>query len=366
MAAITLTDYSMLNVLEALADNHIQIKANGTYIDKNGTSHHLEVFDNDYFKRNVLMWYRNWTVTLWDKPETAFPDLFTSWWASRKDLYLKQAYAYTLKYNPIENYASHEVLTNDITEHEYDSSMEHEYDSATDLTHGLKTETTLADADVTTTHPAKKLETTYPARKDETTYPVKDTTTTHPAKKVETTPYDTTETTTPNNATTTHSTKGFNSSAFVEVDKDVQSGSTTKTTTHTGVTKETVDETYTGDDNVNETYTGKETVDTTYTGKETIDETYTGTDKVSTEYKNTQVSENSGKDTTDHSGKDTDTHSGKDTTTRNYTIDKTGNIGVQTSAQMLEMEFNGLKQDLAKRALDEFIERYCFLSYSVS
>lgn len=352
----------MLNVLEALADNHIQIKANGTYVDKTGTSHQLTVFDNDYFKRNVLLLYRSWMVTLWDKPETAFPDLFASWWGSRKDLYLKQAYAYSLKYNPVENYSSHEVLTNDITEHEYDSSMEHEYDSSTDLTHGLKTETTMADVDVTTTHPSKKLETTYPARKEEKTYPEKETETTYPLKTTETTPFDTTETTTPNNATTTHSTKGFNSSAFVEVDKDVQSGSTTKTTTHTGTTKETVDESYTGTLKVDETYTGKETIDETYTGKETIDETYTGNDKVSTEYQNTQVAENSGKDTTDHSGKDTDTHSGTDTTTRNYVLDKTGNIGVQTAAEMLQREYDGLIQDLARRALTEFITRYCYLS----
>lgn len=344
--ATTLTDYSMLNVLEDLADAQIQIKADGTYIDKDGASHNLTVFDNDYFKRNVLMWYRNWAITLWDTPENAFPALFTSWWNSRKDLYLKQAYAYTLKYNPIENYASHEVMTDDTTETEHGEVIEHEYESSSDLTHGLKTETTLADTDVTTTHPAKKLETTYPARKEETTYPVKTT---------ETTPYNTTETTTPNADTTTHSTKGFNSSTFVEVDKDVRSGSVTVSTTHPVVTKETVDE----------TYTGKETVDETYTGKETVDETYTGTDKVATQYKNTQVAENSGKDTTDHSGKDTDTHSGKDTTTRNYTLDRTGNIGVMTAGQMLTEEYNNLKQDLAKRALDEFIERYCYLSWSV-
>lgn len=325
--ATTLTDYSMLNVLEDLSDAHIQIKADGTYVDKEGTSHSLTVFDNDYFKRNVLMWYRNWAITLWDTPENAFPDLFTSWWNSRKDLYLKQAYAYTLKYNPIENYASHEVMTDDVTETEHGEVIEHEYDSTSDLTHGLKTETTLSDTDVTTTHPAKKLETTYPV------------------KTTETTPYNTTETTTPNADTTTHSTKGFNSTSFVEVDKDVRSGSVTVATTHPVVTKETIDE--------------------TYTGKETIDETYTGTDKVATAYKNAQVAENSGKDTTDHSGKDTDTHSGTDTTTRNYTLDRTGNIGVMTAGQMLTEEYNNLKQDLAKRALDEFIERYCYLSWSV-
>lgn len=291
--ATTLTDYSMLNVLEKLSDSQIQIKADGTYIDKDGASHNLTVFDNDYFKRNVLMWYRNWAITLWDTPENAFPDLFTSWWNSRKDLYLKQAYAYTLKYNPIENYASHEVMTDDTTEVEHGEVIERE--------HGHQIETTPADY------------------KDETTYPTE--------RKTETTPYNTTETTTPNDDTTTHSTKGFNSSNFVEVDKDVRSGSVTVATTHPTISKETV----------SETVTGKETIAHTSQTHEIVANT----------------------------GKDTDTHSGTDTTTRNYTLDRTGNIGVMTAGQMLGEEYNNLKQDLAKRALDEFIERYCYLSWAV-
>lgn len=307
--ATTLNDYSILNVLEALDENEIQIKADGVFVDKDGASHNLTVFDNTYFRHNCLISFRSWKITLWDDPETAFPALFSSWWGSRKDLYLKQAYAYTLKYNPIENYASHEVMTDDETVTEYDSTLEHEFDSTL--------ERTPADIQVDTTHPAKKTETTFPTE-----------------RKTETTPYNTTETTTPNDDTTTHSTKGFNSTNFVEVDKDVRSGSVTVTTTHPTITKETVSE--------------------TVTGKESVDETYTGTDRVSTSYQNHEV--------TDHDGKDTDTHSGKDTTTRNYTLDKTGNIGVQTAAEMLQREYDGLKQDLARRALTEFITRYCYLS----
>ena len=288
--ATTLNDYSMLKVLEDLSDAHIQIKADGTYTDKDGNAHSLTVFDNDYFRYNVLSWYRSWKITLWDEISVAFPALFTSWWNSRKDLYLKQAYAYTLKYNPIENYASHEVMTDDITETEHGEVIEHE--------HGHQIETTPADY------------------KDETTYPTE--------RKTETTPYNTTETTTPTNDTTTHSTKGFNSSAFVEVDKDVRSGSVTVETTHPTITKETV----------SETVTGKESVAHTSQSHEIVANT----------------------------GTDTDTHSGTDTTTRNYTLDRTGNIGVQTPMQMLSIEYDGLKQDLAKRALDEFIERYCYLS----
>lgn len=286
--ATTMHDYSILNILEALADASIQIKADGVYTDQDGDSHNLTVFSNDYFRHNCLVSFRSWKVTLWDDPEVAFPALFNSWWTSRKDLYLKQAYAYTLKYNPIENYSSREVMTNDTTETEHGLQIEHE--------HGLQIETTPADY------------------KDETSFPTE--------RKTETTPYNTTETTTPNADTTTHSTKGFNSTNFVETEKDVRSGSVTKATTHTGVTKETV----------SETVTGKETVAHTSQTHELVA----------------------------NSGTDTDTHSGTDTVTRNYTLTKQGNIGVQTAAEMLQREYDGLKQDLAKRALYEFITRYCY------
>ena len=286
--ATTMHDYSILNILEALAYASIQIKADGVYVDKDGNSHNLTVFSNDYFRHNCLVSFRSWKCTLWDDPEDAFPALFNSWWASRKDLYLKQAYAYTLKYNPVENYASHEVMTNDVTGTVHGLQIQH--------THGHRIETTPADY------------------KDETTFPTE--------RKTETTPYNTTETTTPNADTTTHSTKGFNSTEFVETEKDVRSGSVTKVTTHTGVTKETV----------SETVTGKETVEHTSQTHEIIANT----------------------------GTDTDAHSGTDTVTRNYTLDRTGNIGVQTASQMLGFEYEGLKQDLAKRALYEFITRYCF------
>lgn len=290
----TIKDYSILQILEALSDNLVSINASGIFVDKEGHSISLTIFDNTYFKHNCLISFRSWRCTLWDEPEIAFPALFNSWWNSRKDLYLKQAYAYTLKYNPIENYASTEIMTNDTTEVEHGLTIEHE--------HGLETETTFADS------------------KDETTYPTE--------RKTEKTPNSTTEVTTPSNLTTTHSTKGFNSDNFREVDKDVRTGSESKVTTPTDANGTATKEI------ISETVTGKETTTHTYQNHETVANT----------------------------GTDTDTHSGTDTTTRNYTLTKNGNIGIQTAAEMLDREFNGLRQDLARRALTEFITRYCFLS----
>lgn len=262
----------------------------GIYTDVKNVPHNVTVFDTAYFVTNVIQLFRNRRVMI----DTDTPDylagLFASWKASRENLYLKQAYAYTLKYNPIENYASHEVMTDDVTETEYGQTIDHE--------HGLQIETTPSDYT------------------DETTYPTE--------RKTETTPYNTTETTTPTNDTTTHSTKGFNSTEFVETDRDVRSGSVSVATTHPEISKETVSETVTGTESTKRTYDNHEIIA--------------------------------------NSGKDTDTHSGTDTVTRNYTLDKTGNIGVQTASQMLEMEYEGLKQDLAYRALTEFIDRYTFYS----
>lgn len=288
MAAIELNDYSMLQVLEDLTDNSVTVKADGTYTDAAGTSHSLTVFDWNYFKRNVLVNYRGRFITLWDEPHTAFPDLFSSWWNSRKDLYLKQAYAYTLKYNPIENYSSREQMTNDITTHLHGESITR--------THNDTITTTPSGDTVTTTHPTKT----------ETTTPYGDTVTTTPAD------------------VTTHATKGFNSTTFTDIDRDTRSGQITETTTHQGT--------------------------------EQIQETYTGTDQVQTTH--TQGTEA-------HTGTITDAHSGTDTDTRNYLLTKQGNIGVMTPSEMLAKEFAGLDQDLANRALFEFIDRYTYYSACV-
>ena len=288
---MNITEKRLIECLPASPGTSFDFK--GIYTDIKGVTHNVTVFDTAYFITNVIQLFRNRRIMIDEDAQDYLATLFSVWKSSRENLYLKQAYAYTLKYNPIENYASHEVMTNDITGVVHGEVIQH--------AHGHQIETTPADY------------------KDETTYPTE--------RKTETTPYNTTETTTPNNDTTTHSTKGFNSDNFREVDKDVRSGSVTVTTTHPTITKETV----------SETVTGKESVAHTSQSNEIIANT----------------------------GTDTDTHSGTDTTTRNYTLDKTGNIGVATAAEMLAREFDGLKQDLAYRALSEFIDRYTFYSECV-
>lgn len=281
------TEMKILELIPETLTN--QFDFTGTYVDKSGVSHSVTVFDTQYFYDQIRANHEcRYMLVPEDEEDTWLAEIFASWKASRSDLYLKQAYAYSLKYNPIENYASHEVMTNDITTHVHGEKIEYEKGSTSTATNTIKTETTPA---ATTT--------------------------------VTTTPYTShTNTETPTD-TTTQSTQGFNSSAWSNANKTERGGSIINT----------------------ETWVGTESVTTTHTGKDTV--------------------ENSGAITTVGSGKDTDTHSGTDTDTRNYTLDKTGNIGVQTAAEMLQREYDGLKQDLARRALYEFLDRYTYICEEV-
>ena len=309
--------YSMLEILDAIDAVPYQITADGVYVDAQGATHNLTVFDNNYFHINILNKFLTRKCTLWtENVAVGFYSLFQVWWNSRKDLYLKQAYAYTLKYNPVENYASREVMTNDITQHAKGSTLTR--------THNNTDTRTRNDTDTRThndTISSSPAETT-----DETT---------HPVRTEVTTPYGDTVTTTPGKIST-HSTKGFNSAAFMDVDKDTESGQETVITTHQGTGQ--VQEQYTGFDKV--VHTTQTAASDRHTG--TIADAHTGTIADA------------------HTGTITDVNSGTDTDTRNYTLTKTGNIGVQTAAEMLQHEYDGLVQDLAFRALSEFMDKYTF------
>lgn len=330
-----------------------QFDFKGTYTDPDGVTHNLTIFDTSYFLMHLYQLQTSRKLLVEEDNEANhLVSLFTIWKNSRSDLYLKQAYAYTLKYNPIENYHSTEVLKDDVTEHEKGASFKDDYhntDTATTTPYDLeKIETTPYETRVETTPFETKIETTpYEEKVEITPY---DTT-------VETTPYtDETKTTTPTNDTTTTSVKGFNSSNWSESEKVERSGSveekleksgTEKVETYHNNTTETRETTHNNTTETVETTHNNttETVETTYNNtKETIEKTFTGTHEVETA----------------HTGYIEHTTDGKDTDTRNYTLTKSGNIGVQTAAEMLQKEYEGLKQDLAFRAFSEFIDRFTY------
>ena len=318
---LNLKDYKIPEVIPESYGSMFDFK--GIYTDAEGTQHNVTVFDTSYFIDHVLHYYTNRQITLpEDNAEAVFHEIFLNWVNSRKDLYLKQAYAYTLKYNPIENYSSTEIMTDDETVHEKGASHKVDYHNK--------------DTDELT--PFTKIT-------DETTPYTKEETTTTPYTKVtnETTPYTKEETTTTGasqgvpSSSTTNSRMAFNSNSFVGTDK-----SETDTNSKTEFKK-----------------TGTEKTDTTWIGTEKIELKKTGTEKLERTYSGTEKRE------IGHAGYVETTTDGSDTDTRNYTLTKKGNIGVMTASQMLQAEYDGLSQDLARRALEEFIDRYTFYSVSV-
>ena len=358
----------------------------GIYVDAAGVSHNVTVFDTSYFMLNAVQLCRSRRLFVDEtNPSTYLATLFASWKASRENLYLKQAYAYTLKYNPIENYSSVETMIDDETVHAKGASSKTEYNNSDtdELTPFTKetTETTPYTKETTETHPYTKETTeTHPYTKETTeTHPyTKETTETHPytMETTETTPYNSETTTTtgissggttPPNNKTTNSRMAFNSNTFVSTDK-----TETETNTQNQLVKdgtEKVEFSKTGTEKVEFSKTGTEKVEFSKTGTEKVEFSKTGTEKVEFSKTGTEKTEIT-KDGTEkreitHDGYVETTTDGSDTDTRNYTLKKSGNIGIQTAAEMLQREFDGLKQDLAFRAFSEFIDRYTYYMESL-
>ena len=372
---MTITEKTIIEALPASPGTAFDFK--GVYVDAEGASHNVTVFDTEYFTTNVIQLYRNRRLVVDEDQEGYLANLFRIWKSSRENLYLKQAWAYTLKYNPIENYSSVEQMVDDTTEHEKGASFKDDY-------HNTDTETlTPFQKETTETTPYEtKTETIpYETKTETTPYEVKTETTPYNTK-VETTPYETTvettpytsetTTTTPHGDATTTSVKGFNSSNWSESEKTERSGyveeelikdGTEKVETTHNNTKETVETTHNNTkETVETTYNDTiETVEVTHNNtKETVETTHNNTkEKVEKTYQGTQEIE------TAHTGYIEHTTDGTDTDTRNYTLYKNGNIGVMTPSEMLQKEYDGLMQDLAHRALYEFINRYTWYSEEV-
>ena len=328
----------------------------GIYVDAAGVSHNVTVFDTSYFMLNAVQLCRSRRLFVDEtNPSTYLATLFASWKASRENLYLKQAYAYTLKYNPIENYSSVETMIDDETVHAKGASSKTEYNNSDtdELTPFTKetTETTPYTKETTETHP-------YTMETTETTPYNSETTTTTGISSGGTTP--------PNNKTT-NSRMAFNSNTFVSTDK-----TETETNTQNQLVKdgtEKVEFSKTGTEKVEFSKTGTEKVEFSKTGTEKVEFSKTGTEKVEFSKTGTEKTEIT-KDGTEkreitHDGYVETTTDGSDTDTRNYTLKKSGNIGIQTAAEMLQREFDGLKQDLAFRAFSEFIDRYTYYMESL-
>lgn len=101
--------------------------------------------------------------------------------------------------------------------------------------------------------------------------------------------------------------------------------------------------------------------ETVRNGTEEVAHSGTKTDTTNGKYSDTHTG--SYDDT--HTGGYDDTNSGTDKQEYNSTLTKSGNIGIQTPADMLMREFEGLKMNLARRALWDFLDNFTFYSEGV-
>lgn len=312
---------------EILQDQTIaatQFDFTGTCPDKEGNNYTATIFNTAYFISEVLHKYFNREIFILDTEHAynEFCSIFNLWEANRGLMFARMAYAYSLGYNPIENYSSVEVM--DRTDRtDYNSDQERTYNN--DLV-----ERTYNNDKIERTHTADKIERTYTNDSVERSYTNFNTEHTHTNDK---------ETTTYTNLVDQHDHDkyGVNSSGAVHVSKDTDTRNGVSELERTGSDKDTITGSYA------DTHSGG--YDDTHTGG--YDDTHTGG------YED------------EHTGGYTDDHSGYDSTDIDYTLTKSGNIGVLTASEMLAREFAGLDQNLADRAIRDFLQENTFYSGEV-
>ena len=334
-----------------------QFDFTGACPDKDGVSQTFTIFNTNFFLNEIEHNFFNRVAFV--NEENSFTDLttmFTRWAYDRGPMYARLAYAYSLGYNPIENYSSVEKHTgtdtlengkkithtwdDDTLTHAYDSNdplkVERAYDSvdplkverAYDSVDPLKVER-LYDADnpLNIQHAYDADDPLMQTHLYDDDNPVK-ITTGHTNDK---------ETVTYNNVqdVSEHDKYGINSSSAVHQDKNTNTRSGSQDTEYSGTRTETTKGQY------SDTTTGKYNDTTTGKYSDTTTGTYTDT----------------------HSGSYEDEASGNDITRYNSTLTKSGNIGVMTPAQMIQSEYDALQhQDLALRAVWDFLDRFTFYS----
>ena len=321
-----------------------QFDFTGSCPDADGVAQTFTIFNTTFFLSELKHNFFNRVMFV--DPDSAFSDLvntFQVWANNRGYMYARLAYAYSLGYNPIENY-------NSIEEHTGHDDFDNKK-KVTRTWQNDKLERTYTNDKVERTYSSDKIERTYTNDKVERTYNNDEVETTYTNDKVERTyTNDAVETTHTNDKETTtynsvkddteHKRLGVNSSTAVGVTEDINTKTGNMEVAKTGSTTET----HTG------SYADEHTGSTTDTHTGGYDDTHTGG------YDDTHTG---GYDDT-HTGGYYDENSGKDSTIYNSQIAKHGNIGVSTASGMIGELFDGLKQNLALRAVHDFLDEFTF------
>ena len=274
-----------------------QFDFSGSCPDQEGTSQSFTIFTTSFFLNEINHNFFNRVMFV--DPDAAFADLvstFTIWSQNRGYMYARLAYAYSLGYNPIENY-------NSVEEH----TGHDDFDNKKKVTHTWKQD---------------KLERAYDAENPLKTTRLYDS---ENPLKVET-------------GHTGDKEERYYSDDYKDTDASYKAGVNSSDYVKAAKTENTKD--------------GKETLE--YVGKRS--DTTTG------KYDDTTT----GKYTDTHTGSYEDENSGKDSTIYDSQIAKHGNIGVSTASGMIQELFDGLKQNLALRAVHDFLDAFTFYDGEVS
>lgn len=401
------------SVKEILKTTNNNFGFSGFYTDLDGAVHSYTLYNDVTFRQILQQLFGQRSYNDWEEDtdlEDVTGDFISSynvWMASRKDMYMARLYALDQKFNPLENYRSHEERSGSFTHGEtvglsYTNRKDiTKDDSYVERTHTDFKETTTDDSYVERTHTDFKEITTDDSYVERSFNDYKETTTDdsyveHSNDQYkETTKDDSSvtksytnylETETPGTITKTHKISADDATTFVNSFEDTESqtastkgiaGSVTDQHGYTtnGITKE-----ITGSTKDQNGFTDGRIVEQSGTYKDQHGQTENGlvketsgsykdqhgyTDGIIREtsgsYRDTKgftnglVNEKLGAETTTHSGTDLD----------GYTLERYGNIGVTTSQQMLASDIDLLKYDIVMIAIKEFISAYTYISCEV-
>ena len=401
------------SVAKILKSTENDFTFSGTYTDLDGAVHNYTLYNNVTFRQILQQLFGQRTYNDWEE-ETELSDLvadfnssYSVWMNTRKSMFMARLFALDQKYYPLENYRSHEERSGSFTHGETvglsfanrkDITKD---DSYVERTHTNFKETTTDDSYVERTHTDFKETTTDDSYIERSFDDYKETTTDDSFVEhsndhyKETTKDDSSvtksysnylETETPGTITKTHTISADDASTFVNSFQDTESqtastkgiaGSVTDQHGYTtnGITKE-----ITGSTKDQNGYTDGRIVEQSGTYKDQHGQTENGLVKeTSGSYKDQHgytdgiIRETSGsyRDTkgftnglvNEKQGAETTTHSGTDL--EGYTLERYGNIGVTSSAQLLAGELDLLRYDIVMTAIKEFISQYTYISCEV-
>lgn len=315
-----------------------------TYVDEEQVTHSFNVFTDTQFRQIVKQMFGAREYNDWDDESVIaglvadFQASFDAWKAIRQDTYGRRMFALDVKFNPLENYRSHEEREGSFTHGEsvelsFDERKEKiTDDSYVERTHTDLKETTKDDSFVERTHTNLKETTTDDSYVEHS----------YSNNYEETYGYG--------QQTHTHKVSADDATDFSNASEDIDSAHD-DTKSIEGTTKDQNGQIQNG-----------HVVETSGSYKDQHGQTLTGhVVETSGSYRDTHGYTNGlnreqlGTETTTHSGEDQDS----------YTLERYGNIGVTTSQQMLASDLDLLKYDITMTAIKEFIQQYTYISCEV-